>query len=119
MTVAVLTVSDSHSAASVPTFPDPPSPKFKRQGFAVVASEIVADEQAAIQQSIIRLAGRTALVVTTGGTGLAERDVTPEATAGFATAWWKAFPNGCASRAQKKLLLRRLVGESAGCAEKP
>ena len=45
-----------------------------------MASEIVADDQATIQLAILQLAGKARLVVTTGGTGIAERDVTPEAT---------------------------------------
>jgi molybdenum cofactor synthesis domain-containing protein len=41
---------------------------------------VVGDEQSAIQEAISELASRAQLVVTTGGTGIAERDVTPEAT---------------------------------------
>ncbi len=81
MTAAVLTVSDSSSRGERADLSGPAVAEIlKRHGFAVIASEIVADEQAAIQQSIIRLTAQAALVVTTGGTGLAERDVTPEAT---------------------------------------
>ena len=47
-------------------------------GFAVERG-IVADDVAAIQ-AIVEAAGRTPLVVTTGGTGLTPRDVTPQAT---------------------------------------
>ena len=43
-------------------------------------SEIVPDEQPAIQKAILRLVEKARLVVTTGGTGIAQRDVTPEAT---------------------------------------
>ena len=41
---------------------------------------MVADERAAIQEKLIELCRSARLVVTTGGTGIAPRDVTPEAT---------------------------------------
>jgi len=49
-------------------------------GFAVAAREIVPDERPVIEAAIRRLAAKAELVVTTGGTGIAARDVTPEAT---------------------------------------
>ena len=48
--------------------------------FAVIETRVVADEHAAIQKAIVDLARRVRLVVTTGGTGISARDVTPEAT---------------------------------------
>src|ERR1700687_4559723 len=51
-----------------------------RHNFQVVARGIVADECAAIQEELRELCRSARLVVTTGGTGIAPRDVTPEAT---------------------------------------
>jgi molybdenum cofactor synthesis domain-containing protein len=42
--------------------------------------EVVPDDSIQIQNLLIRLAREVQFVVTTGGTGIAERDVTPEAT---------------------------------------
>jgi len=49
-------------------------------GFSVSEPRIVPDERAAIAAALREAAGDAALVITTGGTGLAARDVTPEAT---------------------------------------
>jgi molybdopterin adenylyltransferase len=45
-----------------------------------VARRVVPDEAGEIAAAIQELAGESALVLTTGGTGIAPRDVTPEAT---------------------------------------
>jgi molybdopterin adenylyltransferase len=81
LTATVLTVSDSSSRGERADLSGPAVVEIlKKSSFSVVATEIVADDQSAIQQAIIRLAGKARLVVTTGGTGIAERDVTPDAT---------------------------------------
>jgi molybdopterin adenylyltransferase len=49
-------------------------------GFAI-ERRVVADEQWLIEEALVEGAGRHALIVTTGGTGLTPRDVTPQATA--------------------------------------
>ena len=48
--------------------------------FDLVDVVVVPDERAAIGQAIRTAAERTPLVLTTGGTGVSDRDVTPEAT---------------------------------------
>jgi molybdenum cofactor biosynthesis protein B len=47
-----------------------------------VERRVVADERDQISGALRELAGSSRLVLTTGGTGVAPRDVTPEATAG-------------------------------------
>ncbi len=48
--------------------------------FAVVGTRILPDEQPLLEDALRQAAASTQLIVTTGGTGLTERDVTPEAT---------------------------------------
>jgi molybdenum cofactor synthesis domain-containing protein len=51
----------------------------EQEGYQV-ARRVVPDEREAIVGALTDLASEAALVLTTGGTGLAPRDVTPEAT---------------------------------------
>jgi molybdopterin adenylyltransferase len=80
-TAAVLTISDSCSRGERVDQSGPAVANFlKERGFVVVAANVIPDEQATIQRAILDSAAKAALVVTTGGTGIAARDVTPEAT---------------------------------------
>jgi molybdopterin adenylyltransferase len=78
---AVITVSDSCYQGTRVDGSGPAVAKvLAANGFQVVDQLIVPDEQAAIEEALRNCASRTELVVTTGGTGVAPRDVTPEAT---------------------------------------
>ena len=82
-TAAVVTVSDRSFRGERP---DGSGPVVKEllegAGYRVVRVEIVPDEQREIEGVLTALADKedVALVATTGGTGFAPRDVTPEAT---------------------------------------
>jgi molybdopterin adenylyltransferase len=54
--------------------------RLQQAGFSVDENVVVPDEAERISAEIRRQAVRAPLVVTTGGTGIALRDVTPEAT---------------------------------------
>jgi len=78
---AVLTISDSCARGEKKDLSGPAVEEaLKRFGFEVVARGVVADELGAIQEKLIEMCQSARLVVTTGGTGIAPRDVTPEAT---------------------------------------
>jgi molybdopterin adenylyltransferase len=80
-TAAVLTVSDSSSRGERADISGPAAADLLRQnGFDVTHQEIVSDDRPAIESALLRLSAQVQLVITTGGTGIAERDVTPEAT---------------------------------------
>lgn len=85
-TAAILTVSDRCFAGTQPDLSGPALEQLlHNNGFLLVDRAIVADEVAAIADGIRTLAEEAVLIVTTGGTGLAARDVTPEATAQVCT----------------------------------
>jgi molybdopterin adenylyltransferase len=81
MQAAVLTISDSTHRGEREDLSGPAvAALLGQKGFEVVSSGVVSDEQAKIEHALRRLAAKARLVVTTGGTGIAARDVTPEAT---------------------------------------
>ncbi|MEO6964735.1 MAG: MogA/MoaB family molybdenum cofactor biosynthesis protein [Acidobacteriaceae bacterium] len=52
----------------------------QKAGFVVDGNQIVPDDVVQVAAALRAQAGQARLVVTTGGTGIAARDVTPEAT---------------------------------------
>jgi molybdopterin adenylyltransferase len=78
---AVVTVSDSCARGERVDASGPAvAALLEKSGFRVVAKQIVQDDSMQIQNALVHLALDVRFIVTTGGTGIAERDVTPEAT---------------------------------------
>ena len=81
--VAVITVSDS---AFTGKRADVSGPRVKARleqlGWVVALTDIVPDDSGMIRERLIAVAdaGHVGAIFTTGGTGIATRDVTPEAT---------------------------------------
>ena len=85
-TAAILTISDRCFAGTQADLSGPALEQFLHEhGFLLVDRTIVPDEVEVIVDGLRTLAEEAALIVTTGGTGLAARDVTPEATARVCT----------------------------------
>ena len=131
MKAAVLTVSDGIARGERP---DKSGELLElllnAEGFDV-ERRVVPDERDAIADAIVELAEEAALVLTTGGTGLGPRDVTPEAATevidraapGIAEAVRadavKKTPHGLLSRGiagvRDRTLVVNLPGSPGGC----
>ena len=83
ITAAVLTISDSVSAGRRTDRSGPAvRERLEQLGWKVAVMEAIEDEAREISARLATLAdgGQVAAIFTTGGTGVAPRDVTPEAT---------------------------------------
>lgn len=80
MNAAVLTVSDSVTEGTRKDLSGPAVASRLREAGYDVVSGVVADEADQISAKLVDWAGEVDAIFTTGGTGLAARDVTPEAT---------------------------------------
>ena len=83
MRVAVLTISDSVSQRKSEDLSGPAVVAFCRgSGWELSSTACLPDEQKQIEAQLRELAdsGKVDVILTTGGTGIGPRDVTPEAT---------------------------------------
>jgi molybdenum cofactor synthesis domain-containing protein len=80
MRAAVVTISDKGFRGERVDTSGPLLAERLRQIAEVVELALVPDEPEMISAALVRLAASVDLVITTGGTGLAPRDQTPEAT---------------------------------------
>ena len=136
MRIGILTISDLGAVGQrADTSGDSIVDWAGERGYEVVVRSVVSDETDRIAGKLVRWAdsGEVDVVLTTGGTGLTERDVTPEATAavlereaeGIAEALRAAsgpsFPRAWLSRGRAgtrgKTLIVNLPGSSNGVKE--
>jgi molybdopterin adenylyltransferase len=86
ITVGIITVSDRAFRRQYEDKSGPALKQFcEKLGWQNMAQAIVPDEEALIGDKTLELAKTCSLVLLTGGTGIAERDVTPEAIRKIAT----------------------------------
>ena len=98
----VLTVSDSVASGRREDLSGPSVKAALQKKFQITKLEVVADDYASIETALRRLAGEADLVVTTGGTGIAERDVTPEATRAVCSRLLDGVPERMRAQGAKK-----------------
>ena len=81
MRAVVVTVSDRVSAGEAEDASGPAAvAKLEQYGFGGAAVVVVPDGVESVSDTLSGLLGNHELIVTTGGTGFAPRDLTPEAT---------------------------------------
>ena len=133
---AILTVSDRSSRGERPDASGPALAELViSQGWQIVRQDIVPDEMEAIQEILQAWSdsGEADVILTTGGTGFAPRDVTPEATRAVVerltpgldeamrAASLKVTPHAMLSRAfsgiRKQTLIINLPGSPKGATE--
>jgi molybdopterin adenylyltransferase len=122
ISVGIITVSDRAFRGEYEDKSGPALKQFcEKYGWQVAAQAVVPDEEALIGDKTRDLTKDCALVLLTGGTGIAERDVTPEAIReiatkelpGFGEAMraksFERFPHAILSRSLAAVVGRSLV----------
>ena len=85
ITVGIITVSDRASSGEYGDLGGPAlRHESEKRGWKVLAEAIVPDDVSRIRETVRSFSNQgCGLILTTGGTGIAERDVTPEAIRGM------------------------------------
>ena len=81
--VAIITASDSGYGGEREDLSGPAAREIvEKAGYEVVSMDILPDDQVMLAGKLQEIAdtGKAELILTTGGTGFSERDITPEAT---------------------------------------
>ncbi len=102
-TAAVLTISDSSFQRTRTDLSGPAVAELLTgAGFSVIHTSILPDEKDQIAARIIECSELSRLVVTTGGTGISPRDVTPEATRSVVEKLIEGIPERIRAEGAKK-----------------
>lgn len=119
---AILTISDKGSRGQREDISGPTlSEGVARMNGKVVKSEIVPDEKDIIAKKLAEWAdsGKIDVILTTGGTGLSARDVTPEATLSIIDREIRGIAEAMRAESLKKtpmaMLSRAVAGQRAKC----
>ena len=80
ITVAVLTLSDKGSTGERVDQSGPLIAEIIKNKCTVNYYEVLPDDREMIRKRLMEYTGKVDLILTTGGTGLSQRDVTPDAT---------------------------------------
>lgn len=134
-TIGIITISDKGSRGERVDLSGPEIQKHVSSLGEVLETVLIPDERSIIEETLIRLTDVVGvdLILTTGGTGFAERDVTPEATMAvidrhtpgipeaMRAASMRITPKAMLSRAEagirKKTLIINLPGSPKGVRE--
>ncbi len=117
MRVFVITISDSVSSGKSEDGSGPAvAARCKELGWTVTSSAVLADDRPSIEDMLAKVAdSREAdLILTTGGTGVGPRDVTPEATMAVAERMIPGFAEHMRAEGRKKTDRAILSRGSAG-----
>ncbi|MGA9592880.1 MAG: MogA/MoaB family molybdenum cofactor biosynthesis protein [Candidatus Acidiferrales bacterium] len=117
MRVSVITISDSVSSGKSEDRSGPSVvARCRELGWEIVSSSVLPDERLDIEALLRKIADTRAadLILTTGGTGLGPRDVTPEATIAVAERLIPGFSEHMRAEGAKKLKRAILSRAAAG-----